>query len=210
MPSKNRRNNRQPRQITKRTRATIWVAIVFDIANAIVLVTATVWEDKTAPWAAPVLEQRAGLLALVAATIGLLSIIVSTIPMPRAFLTTIISGGLTGYAAVISAFDPLSWELAAAILIASAPIFMLWSSVWRMPRRWEWAGWSFIGSAAMLVIVVATVNTPLAVLVVFAFGEDTALAILWLATGVGLFTLVLSTCAFVVKAIAMGLAASNE
>ncbi len=209
MPAKSRRRN-HPNQIPKRTRATIRTAIALATVYAIVLVTSTVWESKAPPLATVALEHRAGLLALVAATFGILSIIIPTQTMPKAFLITVVTGGLTGYAAVINAFDPLSKEVAVAILVATLPILALWTSTWRMPMGWEWAGWSAMSSIAILAIVVATVNTPLAVLIVAVFGEDTAVGILGLAAGIGVMMLALSSFAFVVKAIAMALASRNR
>ena len=209
MPANSRRRN-QPNQIAQRTRTTIWTAIALATVYAIILVSSTVWEGKAPPWAAVALEHRAGLLALVAATFGLLSIIVPTQAMPKAFLTTVVTGGLTGYAAVINAFNPMSMEVAVAILLAMLPILALWTTTWRMPRRWEWAGWPAIGSIATLAIVVATVNSPLAVLIIVVLGEDTAIGILGLATGIGVVVLALAVFAFVVKAIGMALASPNR
>ena len=209
MPAKSRRRN-QPNQVAKRTRVTIWTSIGLATTYAIVLVTSTVWESKAPPWVLEALDHRAGLLALVAATFGLLSIIVSAQTMPKTFLITVVAGGLTGYAAVINAFDPMSKEVAVAILIATLPVLALWTSTWRMPRKWEWAGWSAIGSIATLAIVVATVNTPLAVLIIALFGEDVAVGILGLATGIGVVVLAISGFAFVVKATGMALASRTR
>ena len=209
MPANSRRRN-QPNQIPKRTKVTIWTAIALTTVYAIVLVTSTVWEGKGPPWAAVALEHRASLLALIAATFGLLSIIVPAQTMPKAFLTTVVAGGLAGYGAVINAFDPMSMEVAVAILVAMLPILALWTFTWRMPRQWEWAGWPAIGSIATLAIVVATVNSPLAVLMAVVLGEDVTVGILWLATGIGAVVLFVTVFAFVAKAIGMALASRNS
>ena len=209
MPADSRRRKR-PNPITRRTRATIWTAIALATVYAIVLVTSTVWESKAPPWTAEALEHRAGLLALVAATFGILSIIVSAQTMPKALVATMLTGGLTGYAAVINAFHPMSKEVAIAILIATLPVLTLWTSIWRMPRRWEWAGWPAIGSIALLALVSATVKSPLASLIVDVLGEDAADGILWLGTGIGVVVLALAAFAFVVKAIGMALASGTR
>ena len=204
-PSRNQLN-----QVTKRTKATIWTAIAFAIAYAIILATSTAWEGTVPQWAAGALEHRAGLLALLAATFGLLSIVIPNRAMPKAFQTTVVTGGLTGYAAVINAFDPLSKEVAIVMALTTFPILAVWTSVWRMPRRWEWAGWSVVRSAATLAVVTATVNTPLAVLIVTLFGKDTAVAMLALATVISTVVLIVALFALVVKAKGIAQASENN
>ena len=108
MPANSRRRN-LPNPIAKRIRATTWTAIALATVYAVVLVTSTVWEGKAPPWVAVALEHRAGLLALVAATFGLLAIIVPTQTMPKAFLTTVVAGGLTGaIAGLVAANIPMA------------------------------------------------------------------------------------------------------
>ena len=201
MPTSNRSKN-QPNQVATRTRVTIWAAIVFSAAYAIALATSPAWES-TAPQWVMLPDHRAGLLALLAATFVLLSIVVPSQAMPKAFLITKLVGSLTGYAAVINAFDPISIEVGIAIVLAVLPIFVLWTSTWRMPKGWEWAGWFAIGSTAILAIVTITINTPLAALLVAILGEGTTFAILASATVISAPVLFATIIAFAVKAVGM-------
>ena len=121
--------------------------------------------------------------------------------MPKAYLATVIAGGLTVYAAVLNSFNPTTLGVAGGILLATFPVFLLLTTTWRMPRRWEWAGWPAIASIVTLVAVVSTINTPLAVLIVAILGEEIAFAALASAVIIALFVLFVSCSTFAVKGV---------
>ena len=121
--------------------------------------------------------------------------------MPKAYLATVIAGGLTVYAAVLNSFNPTTLGVAGGILLATFPVFLLLTTTWRMPRRWEWAGWPAIASIVTLVAVVSTINTPLAVLIVAILGEEIAFAALASAVIIAVFVLFVSCSTFAVKGV---------
>ena len=157
---------RQLQQVTKRIKGMMWTAIVIAVVYAMALATSTVWGSLAPQWLQVMLEQRDRFLTLGAAIFGLLAIVEPSHAMPKAYLATVIAGGLTVYAAVLNSFNPTTLGVAGGILLATFPVFLLLTTTWRMPRRWEWAGWPAIASIVTLVAVVSTINTPLAVLIV--------------------------------------------
>ena len=157
-------------------------------------------------WLQLVLDQRSRFLTLGAAVFGILAIIEPSQVMRRAYLITVVAGGLTGYAAVINSFDPITLAVGTGILLVTLPVFILSISTWRMPRRWEWAGWSATTAVVCIVAVVAAVNTPMGALMIAVFGYDVAYGILVGGVLVGALVLFVSLSAFVVKSVGLSLA----
>ncbi len=179
----------------------MWTAIVIAVVYAMALATPTVWGSLAPQWLQVMLEQRDRFLTLGAAIFGILSIVEPSHVMPKAYLATVIAGGLTAYAAVLNSFNPITLGVAGGILLATFPVFLLLTTTWRMPRRWEWAGWPAIASIVTLVAVVATINTPLAVLIVAILGEEIAFAALASAVIIAVFVLFVSCSTFAVKGV---------
>ena len=210
MPAGGRTRTRADQSVNRRTRAAIWVALMIATCCSATFATSTVWESVMPQWMQEVLDQRARFLTLCAAIFGILAIVVPGQIMPRAYLITVIAGGLTGYAAVINSFDPMTLGIGVGILIVTVPVFILSISAWRWPRRWEWAGWPAIASLVIMVAVIAAANTPLGAFMIATFGNDIAFGIWAGGLFVGLLVFFVSLSAFVVKAVGMALSGATR
>ena len=149
------------------------------------------------------ISQKAKLLALTAATFAIMVILIPGQHMPKEHLTVVIAGGLTGFAAVINTFDVRDPVIFAGIILSVVPIFIYFTSTWRLPRNWEWATWSALASIIVIGAILAMVNTSIGLLVVSLLGEDQTIAIMALAIGISVLILFIALSALVVKAVGM-------
>ena len=182
---------------------TAWLAIIFAVLCSFGLSTSTVWEKNTPQLMEAVLNQRAELLTLLTAVFGVLAIMIRQRSLPRESFVIVISGGLTGYAAVVNSFNVTGVAIALAILLATLPIWIFCTAALRLPRGWEWAWWSIIGAIILLALVIMTSNTSLGILIYILLLGDEAYGIMILFIGIGALILFIAFAAIVVKAVGM-------